>query len=133
MPRKPYRKRKDYNPSDTKRNRIRPVLDELMGIEDPDDLMLEILEILKTTDLVPSVGKYYTFVYKAKTPNIQYDEHPLVGVTDIFLWGFRGINFHWGSIRQYTWEEVIGSVHLVYKEELKDLRALPFAKIRLNS
>jgi hypothetical protein len=133
MPRKPYRKRKDYNPADTKRNRIRPVLDELMGIEDPDNLMLEILEILKTTDLTPSVGKYYAFVYKPKTPNIQYDEHPLVGVTDIFLWGFRGINFHWGSIRQYTWEEVIGSVHLVYKEELKDLRALPFAKIRLNS
>ena len=132
MPRKPYRKRKDYNPSDTKRNRIRPVLDELLGIEDPDELMLEILGILKITDLVPSAGKYYTFVYKAKTPMIRYDEHPLVAVTTIYSWGFRGINYHWGTYRQYTWEEVIGPVHLVYREELKDLRALPYAKFRLN-
>ena len=79
--------------------------------------------------------KFYVFVYNPKTPNIQYDQNPLVAVTDRFQWGFRGINFHWGSrgIRQYTWDEIPGSLYEVYAEELADLREIPFGKIRLNS
>lgn len=119
-------------PKDSKRNRIRPQMETLMGIEDPDDLMLEIISLLRQTELVPDVGKYYTFIYAPKTANITYDQHPLVAVTDIFKWGFKGINFHWREPRQYTWEEVLGSLHLVYPEELKDLQTLPFSKIRLN-
>jgi hypothetical protein len=30
-------------------NRISPVLDRLIGIEDPDDLMVQILEVLSST------------------------------------------------------------------------------------
>jgi hypothetical protein len=56
-------------------------------------------------------------------------------VTDVFPWGFRGINFHWGKtgFRQYTWNEVPGSLYEVYPEELADLREIPFGNIRLNS
>ena len=43
-------------------SRISPVLNELIGIEDPDALMVEILDVLSETESTPSVGNYYTFV-----------------------------------------------------------------------
>jgi len=127
--------------TDTNRNRIREVINNLVGIEDPDDIMIELMETLKETETAPSQvqsGKYYIFVYNPKTPFIQYDQNPLVAVTDVFQWGFRGINFHWSTrtsqpTRQYTLTEVAGGVYEVYASELKDLRALPFANFRLNS
>ena len=126
MPRKPLKQRNQ--PSDTKSNRIRPALDRLIGIEDPDDLMLEVLSLVRESGKVPRPGKFYIFVYNAKTPNLQYDQNPLVAVTEVFDWGFKGINFHWGETRQYTWSEVAGQLYEVYAEEVKDLQALPFQK-----
>ena len=114
-------------------NRITEIKDNLIGGESPDDMMLEILEVLTETELVPEPGKYYTFVYQPKTRNIEYDEFPLVAVTSIFQWGFRGLNFHWGQIRQYTWEEVIGQLHIVTNEEIQSLRGIPYQKMRLNN
>lgn len=133
MPRKTVREQKQKRPSDADLNRIRPVLDDLIGIEDPDDLMTEILSVVKESGKVPSAGNFYIFVYFSKTPNIQYDAHPFVAVTDVYNWGFKGINFHWGEMRQYTWDEIVGSLHLVYDDEVRDLQALPFGKIKLNS
>lgn len=133
MPRKTLKSRKAKNTSDTNSNRIRQITDELIGNENSDDLMLKILDVLSETEIVPSVGSYYVFVYSPKTANIEYDAHPLVAVTDIFKWGFRGINFHWGETRQYTWKEILGSLHKVYPEEIKDLQAIPFGQIRINN
>ena len=133
MPRKTLRQRK--NPSETSDNRVRGVIDNLIGNEKPDDLMIEILSVLSEVDKVPQSGKFYTFVYNPKTPKIQYDQNPLVAVTDRFEWGFRGINFHWGSkgTRQYTWDEIPGGIYEVRSDELEDLRTIPYANIRLNS
>jgi len=115
-------------------SRIRTVRDNLIGTEDPDDLMIELMDALGSSEVSsPDVGKFYIFVYAPKTPNLRYDQNPLVAVTDIFRWGFRGINFHWGEFRQYTWEEVIGQLYEVDSEELNDLDAIPFQNIRLNS
>lgn len=135
MPRKSLKERQQKKVTDTDSNvnRVRAILDGVIGNEDPDDLMLEILEVVKESGKVPSAGKYYIFVYNPKTPNISYDQNPLVAVTDVFQWGFRGINFHWGEMRQYTWSEVAGSLYEVYQSELKDLQAIPFGNIRLNS
>ena len=58
---------------------------------------------------------------------------PIVAVTDVFQWGFRGINFHWGQVRQYTFPEVVGGLYKVDEMELRDLRTIPFGRIRLNS
>lgn len=124
---------KESNVKDTKSNRIRPILNAINGTEDPDDLMLSILEVVKESGKIPSVGKYYVFVYNPKTPQITYDQNPLVAVTDVFKWGFRGINFHWGESRQYTWDEVAGQLYEVYSNELRDLQQIPFAKIRINN
>ena len=99
------------------------------GTNDQEEMMLEIMELLNdTVTPVPDVGTLCTFVYNAKTPEIRYDQHPLVAVTDLFSWGFRGLNFHWREYRQYTWEELAGQVYIVQKEELDDLLSIPYAK-----
>ena len=101
-------------PTDDKENRIRSVVNGLIGTEEPDDIMIELMDNLGTTvTSSPSVGGYYVFVYSAKTPNIQYDSNPLVAVTDVFEWGFRGINLHVGQYRNYTYNELIGQLYAV--------------------
>ena len=118
---------KERRPPEVNDNRIEAIKDKLTS-SDSEDLMLEIMGALNNTvEAIPSVGQYYTFVYNAKTAK-QYDQHPLVAVTDIFSWGFRGINFHWQSSRNYTWNELAGQLYMVKSIELDDLLAIPYAK-----
>jgi hypothetical protein len=102
------------------------------GTYDPEDLMLIIMDVLKKEALYPEVGKFYTFVYNAKTPGLEYDQHPLIACTSLEKWGFKGINFHWRKGRQYTWEEVAGKLYVVKYEELDEMLSIPYAKFRLN-
>jgi hypothetical protein len=102
------------------------------GTKDPEDLMLIIMEIFKEEVLYPEPGKFYTFIYTPKTPDIEYDQHPLIACTDLQKWGFKGINFHWRKSRNYTWQEVIGKLHVVRENELDELLAIPYGKFRLN-
>ena len=119
---------KERRPPEVNDNRIEAIKDKLTS-SDSEDLMLEIMGALNNTvEAIPSVGKYYTFVYNAQTAGKQYDQHPLVAVTDIFSWGFRGINFHWQSSRNYTWNELAGQLYMVKSIELDDLLAIPYAK-----
>jgi hypothetical protein len=111
-------------------NRIAPLVKKLIGTESADDLMLELMSILTETRNPPVAGKFYIFVYNAKTLGVRYDQNPLVAVTDVYKWGFKGINFHWGESRQYTWDEVAGGLYEVYQQEITDLRRLPFSNIR---
>lgn len=135
MPRKTLKERQEQKVTDTDlhENRVRPVLDGISGKENGDDLMIELMEVLQESGKVPQAGKFYIFVYNAKTPNLRYDQNPLVAVTDVFSWGFRGLNLHWGESRQYTWDEVAGQIYEVYPSEIKDLQALPFANFRINT
>jgi hypothetical protein len=135
MPRKTLKQRQTKRPTDTdvNRNRIRAVSNNLIGNEDPDDVMIELLEVLTEGPKSVQAGKMYIFVYNAKTNQLRYDQNPLVAVTDIFQWGFRGINLHWGESRQYTWAEVAGGMYEVYSSEVKDLQMLPFANFKLNT
>ena len=114
---------------DAPSNRIEAIKEELETSNDPEDLMLMIMEALKgTVSPIPEVGKFYTFVYNAKTPRIQYDQHPLIACTDLQQWGFKGLNFHWRQSRNYTWEELAGQLYIVDYNELDDLLAIPYAK-----
>ena len=100
---------------------------------DPEEMMLEIMDLLKdTVTPIPEVGKFYTFVYNPKTPDIQYDQHPLVACTALEQWGFKGINFHWRQSRNYTWNELAGQLYIVEWNELDDLMAIPYAKYMIN-
>ena len=114
-------------------SRLDPIMKNLVGNESPDDLATEILGVLTEGSNVPEAGNFYVFVYRAKTPDIAYDSHPLVAVTDVFQWGFKGLNYHWGEMRQYTFPEVVGGLYKVDEMELRDLRTLPFVKIILNT
>ena len=98
-------------------SRIAPLVDGLLGTEDADDLMIEIMDVLgESQESIPEIGKIYVFVYQPKTSGIRYDQNPLVAVTNIYEWGFKGINFHWGQSRQYTFEEVVGQLYQVTNE-----------------
>ena len=100
---------------------------------DPEDMMLEIMELLNdTVTPIPEVGKFYTFVYNAKTPGKTYDQHPLIACTALEQWGFKGLNFHWQKSRNYTWNELAGQLYVVQWNELDDLMAIPYAKFILN-
>ena len=120
MPRKPLQQR----------NRIAPLVKKLIGVEDADDLMLELMNVLTETREPPKSGRYYIFVYNAKTQSLRYDQNPFVYVKNVYKWGFDGINYHWGEERQYTWDEVAGRMYEIYKEEVGDLRRIPFGNIR---
>ena len=112
------------------RSRLDILHERIENLSDPEDIMIEIIDVFNKTELVPEVGNYYTFIYNAKTPNINYDQHPLVAVTSIFNWGFQGINYHWNESRRYTWQEVAGSLHVVEDDELMSLRNINYAKIK---
>ena len=107
------------------------VLEE--NVNDPEDIMLLIMEIFTIQEIVPEAGKFYTFIYNAKTPNISYDQHPLIACVEVFRWGFRGLNFHWQNYRNYTWEELPGQLHVVEFQELDELLALQYGKFILNN
>ena len=115
------------------RNRVDLLADKIMNLLDPDDMMLAIMEVLGVEEILPDVGRYYTFIYQPKTLNILYDEYPLVAVTSIHPWGFTGVNYHWGDFRSYTWEEIIGKMHLIYPNEVDVMRSIPYQKIQLNN
>lgn len=112
------------------RNRIAPLVKKLIGVEDADDLMIELMNVLTESREPPRAGRYYIFVYNAKTPSLRYDQNPFVYVKNVYKWGFSGINYHWGEERQYTWDEVAGRMYEIYKEEVGDLRRIPFGNIR---
>ena len=120
----------ERNPTERVEELKRMVLDA--NTNDPEEIMLLIMEIFTIEEILPEVGKFYTFIYNPKTPNITYDQHPLIACVDLFKWGFRGLNFHWQEYRNYTWAEVAGKLHLVEFQELDELLALQYGKFLLN-
>jgi len=115
---------------DIQKSRVSELKKKLDGSEDADLIMMSIMEVFNEIEYVPDPGNYYTFIYYPKTKGIQYDEHPLVAVTEIQRWGFKGFNYHWGKMKNYTWIEVVGALHLVKSNEISYLRSLPYAKFR---
>jgi len=103
--------------------------DKVLNSKDNDFIMENIIELFSEQEFIPDVGQYYTFIYFPKTSNIVYDQYPLVAVTSIYSWGFRGINYHWRQSRQYAWNEVVGRLHLVHPKEIGYLRELSYEKI----
>ena len=115
-------------------NRIEPIKEELeSAVNSPEDMMMIIMQALNdTVTPIPEVGQFYTFVYNAKTPDITYDQHPLIACTDLQAWGFKGLNYHWRQSRNYTWEELAGQLYIVQYNELDDLLNFPYGKFILN-
>ena len=113
-------------------NRIQQYENTFIGLENNDDIMLALLDILDVKSLIPEPGKFYTFVYNPKTPNIEYDEFPLIACMELTSWGWKGFNFHWNEMRNYTFPEVVGELHEVYPGELESARALGYGNFKIN-
>ena len=111
-------------------NRLEGIVDEFTT--GPDYNMQLLLSYLTDPEVVPQANKYYVFVYKAKTPNIQYDQHPVILCGNVFKWGFTGYNFHWNEIRQYSFGEVKSNLYGLTEEELEIVNGIPLAKIRTS-
>ena len=112
-------------------NRIEPIKEELNSTNDPEDLMLMIMDAINdTVTPIPEVGKFYTFVYNAKAPGYQYDQHPLIACTELNSWGFKGLNFHWRKSRNYTWNELVGFLHIIQNDEIDYMRTLSYANFK---
>ena len=89
-----------------------------------------IMSELSDSTIVPEANKYYTFVYKAKTPRITYDMYPLIICGSITPYGFNGLNQHWGEIRQYNFGEVMSNLYELNEEEFSFLQNVPLAYFR---
>ena len=94
---------------------------------DPVRNMALLLSKLEPSGIVPRPNKYYTFIYKAKTRGIQYDQNPLITCGDVYQWGFNGLNVHWGAIRKYSWNEVRSNLFELNDEEFGTLQNVPLA------
>ena len=105
---------------------------EEANTDDVEDIMVVIMDIFKEEVLYPEPGNFYTFIYQPKTPDIEYDQQPLIACVGLFNWGFRGLNFHWQRYRNYTWAEVVGKLHVVEYQELDELLALQYGIFLLN-
>ena len=125
-------KQEDYLKSDNDRL-AGGAANDIANMGDPDDMMLALMGVLTDTEVAPTVGRYYTFIYKADTPEILYDQFPLIACVGVYPWGFRGLNYHWGEFRNYTWEELQSFLYLIYPNELEEARSIPYQKFVLNN
>ena len=96
----------------------------------PNQNIRLVLERLTPAEIVPKANKYYTFIYKAKTLGIQYDQNPLIVCGDVYKWGFTGLNVHWNAVRRYSWNEVLSNVFELNEEEFTTLQDVPLASFK---
>jgi hypothetical protein len=117
-------------------NRLKDFKESLFGTESPEELMDEIISRLSGTERAyPSPGRYYTYIYYAKTPGIIYDRHPLIMAGDMLPKGFRGFNYHLGKIRQYNTEDgdrLVTGLYELTQQEFAVLRSVPYGKLIQN-
>ena len=109
-------------------SRVLQLKKRITGLTDPESIMLEIMDVFNESEFIPDVGKYYTFIYIPKTQEIKFDQFPLIACIEIQKWGFKGLNFHWGEVRNYTWLEVAGKLHIVKNNEIDYLRSVRYAR-----
>jgi hypothetical protein len=119
------------------KNRIEPIVFNLIGGESQDQLMNEILDALQDTNVgyTPVPGRYYTYIYYAKTPKLLYDRYPLIEAGNLLERGFYGFNYHLGKIRKYNTvdgDRLVSGLYEVTTAEFNSLLKIPYKKIVRN-
>ena len=109
--------------------RTEELQEKIEELDDADDIMMNIMEVFSQTEIIPDAGNYYTFVYNAKTSGV-FDEFPLAALTYVDTWGFRGLYFHWGTSRNYTWNEIVGRLHVIQNDEIDYMSSLSYANFK---
>lgn len=123
--------------SKSKSKSLTELKESLLGVENPDELMNEILSRLSGSEapLPPVPGRYYTYVYYAKTPRIRYDRYPLIIAASLLPRGFKGYNFHLGKYRQYNTQDgdrLVSGLYELSRDEFSILLRIPYGKIIQN-
>lgn len=119
-------------------NRIRPIVEDLYRMSNPDKMMNLIISAIEDTNrgMIPVTGKYYTYIYYAKTPKILYDRYPLILAGNLLPRGFKGFNYHWQENRQYNTtdgDRLVTGLYEINKDEFELLKSIPYGKIIRNS
>jgi hypothetical protein len=127
--------------TDQNDNRIIPIKRDLIGTESAEELMNRIINALSDTKVdYPEMGKYYTYIYNAKTPKLLFDLYPLIissGPDGTGL-AFIGFNYHWqlrggqSPLRQYNFPEVQDGFYEMNSLEFITLRGINYAKFIIN-
>ena len=118
---------KERRPPTVNANRIEAIKDKLTS-SDPEDLNVRNHGALNNTvEAIPMLESIIPLYIMQRLLlnnmiNIPNCLHRFIQV------GIQGINFHWQSSRNYTWEELTGQVYMVKSIELDDLLAIPYAK-----
>ena len=113
-------------------NRIEPIIKDIQSETNVEDRMELIMYALNDTVTPIPEEEIFVLLNIMQKPRILNMINILVAVTEIFSWGFRGLNFHHGEYRQYTWEELGTQVYVVNRTELDDLVSLQYGKLVLN-
>lgn len=68
----------------------------------------------------PNPGDTFTFIYKAKTPNIIYDQHPISTILVLEPGRFVGFNHHLNMTRQYSGDSgrIMSNFYKILPEEM---------------
>ena len=101
-----------------------------MGTKPTENMAIVLDKLGTESGNVPSVDKYYTFVYTPKTPNIQYDQHPFILCSSVHKWGFCGINMHWDDYRRYTWAEMGTPLYEILDDEVQQFSGFPIMLVK---
>lgn len=107
-------------------NRIKPLIDKLIGTEKAEDLFAEVMVVLSDSqEKIPVVNGIYCLEYYAVTSPLLTDRFPIVGVTGVYEWGFSGMNLHLGEPRNYNFNNVSSALYRLKPQEVASARTLP--------
>lgn len=96
-------------------------LSENSFLETPQQNMYKLIEILdERTYGYPQPGDIFTFIYRAKTPKLIYDMHPVTRITQIGANSFWGWNYHLNMVRQYKGGDgrILSNFYKIDEDEL---------------
>lgn len=96
-------------------------LERTSYIQNPSYNMLRLIEILNERKYgYPNPGDIFTFVYRARTPRILYDENPISTIITFDYDKFVGYNHHLGMTRNYSGKDgqVLSKFYKIMPDEL---------------
>ena len=127
MPRKPLRQKPKQNLST---NRIRPILDKLIGTETSENIMGQLEAALgDTVSPMPIPGKVYVYTYIAEKPDFLTDMYPVVQVLGVYEWGWTGMNLHIQKQRNYSIGNNTTPLYMLKPNEVQSVLGLPLMEL----
>ena len=127
MPRKPIKSKSNAKPSN---NRVKPLLDKLIGVEESETIMTELRTVLADSQAkIPVPGSVYVYTYIAEKPDFLTDMYPVVQVLGVYEWGWTGMNLHIRKQRNYTIGNNTTPLYLLKPNEVQTVLTLPLMQL----